>query len=265
MKTLKIFIFIICFASLFSCANDVNPLFVEDIQTSELPTIGELHNQIMANFYDRKLNEKFDVYFNNSMEFRNMNDETSHPLFLQNKELMLEIFHAFVSCIPSEYCDLQEECIEVFDSELIECLNEASVLWYDNEDKGTTELMLMSLKNNCKITESEYEFLINKLHGKNNTGLRNTSDSSFLKSIYDDIFQCSNEFWSMRYNNITRASNNFAYTAVYDAIGGAMGAVLGSGLPVIGNWLLSSALSTVFSYAADVNGGAHLRSTDYSW
>lgn len=267
MRTLKTFFSIICVIGFFSCINDINVPSPKNNDTDEHFSMGKLHNQIMTNFYNNKHDEKFNAYFHNSIKIRSTNNEVLQPILLQNKELIFEIFHSFVSCIPNEYNNIAEEYLEAFDSELADCLNGASALWYNNEDKGTPELMLMYLKDNQKITEYDYSFLINKLYGKGDSELRSTStsDTNSLISNYDDIFQYSTAFWNIKYNNATRASDNFAYTAVYDAIGGAIGGVLGSGLPVIGNWLLGTALSTVFSYAADVNGGTHISGAGGSW
>ncbi len=187
--------------------------------------------------------------------------EIYNQLLIDNEFLFIELFDTLLSCIPENgNSTLNEEMSNI----LKKVIRESQILRKDNESLNTAGLMLLYIKNEKLINDSDYNSFVNILnnceHVNNTRDANGFNNNSHLSLIYDNIFSSSINFWGDHYNNNgqTRAGQNFTYTAVYDAIGGAIGACLGSALPGMGNYLLGTALSTVFSYAADVRkpGGA---------
>ena len=127
--------------------------------------------------------------------------------------------------------------------------------------------MLLYLKNEQKISDYQYNLFIDKINNGDFDMIeetRSTSSNDKLFNIYNDIYQQSFIFWNNKYQS-TRASRNFAYGAFYDAVGGAIGACFGSEVPGIGNYLLGTCMSTLFSYAADCRRPRHISGAGGSW
>lgn len=250
MKKINILLtFLLTFLSI-ACSNeDLTETIKENNSLLEYD-LAQAHNATLKNFFNGSKNVEFDKTFK-KLSTRGANlSNISDKVLLEDVDLTMKLVRSLIECVPNIEKVSEKEKQQVTDT-IYSYLLRAKQLSMTS-GKSTYEVLIDLGVENGKISSLDSLFLTNVT--KNQNVLCGEENESNIASTYLNILKQSDEFWRNKNGNMTRASadSKFLYEAFYDAVGGGIGACLGSGLPAIGNFLLGTALSTTFSYAADL-------------